>query len=227
MIRFAFDAKGGSGRSIAAASVARAAVGIAAVLALVVALGGASVEEAQQTAESAAAPPAALGHPLAAAAEPPSLPHDAVGAEVARRFRIAADAAHEVVGAARLAGQAAGIDPLLVLAVIAIESRFNPIAESDYGARGLMQVVARFHPEKLPGPAGERALLDPWTNIHVGTRILREYLDRTGDLESALQLYGGAADDPERAYARKVLGELERFRRVAPAAARGAGGRAS
>lgn len=226
MSRFAFDAKAGGGRSIAATSLARAAVGIAAVLALVVALGGASVEEAPQAA-AGAAPSAALGHPLAAAAEPPALPHDAVGAEVARRFRIAADAAHEVVGAARLAGQAAGIDPLLVLAVIAIESRFNPIAESDYGARGLMQVVARFHPEKLPGPAGERALLDPWTNIHVGTRILREYLDRTGDLESALQLYGGAADDPERAYARKVLGELERFRRVAPAAARGDGGRSS
>ncbi len=222
MIRFAFDVKAGGGRSIAAASRVRAASGIAAVLGLVIALGGASVEEAPPG-PAAATPPAALGHPLAAATELPPAPQEAIGLEIARRFRIAADAAHEVVGAARLAGQAAGIDPLVVLAVIAIESRFNPIAESDYGARGLMQVVARFHPEKLPGPAPERALLDPWTNVHVGTRILREYLDRTGDLEAALQRYGGAADDPERAYARKVLGELERLRRVAPAAARPAG----
>jgi len=219
MIRFAFDVEAGGRRSIPAASLARGASRIAAVLLLVVALGTASVEESPP-APAPAAPPVALGHPLAAAELPPA-PQEAIGLEVARRFRIAADAAHEVVGAARLAGQATGIDPLLVLAVIAVESRFNPIAESDYGARGLMQVVARLHPDKLPGPAAERALLDPWTNIHVGTRILREYLDRTGDLEAGLQRYAGAADDPERAYARKVLGELERLRRVAPAAARG------
>jgi soluble lytic murein transglycosylase-like protein len=219
---------GNGGRASALASRTKTLAVVAATVLLLVALGGASVQEATPTpGASGDAPSMALRHPLAAGPDVPAPAHDALGADVSRRFRIAGDAAYELVGAARLAGQSYGIDPLLVLAVIAVESRFNPIAESDYGARGLMQIVPRFHPEKVPGPYGERALLDPWTNIHVGTRILREYLDGAGSLEAALQRYGGAAEDPDRAYARKVLGELERFRRAEAAAARGTSDRAS
>lgn len=207
-------------RGSALAPLYRALAGVAATAFLLLALGGATLQE------PALAPGAGddgiaivLQHPLLATPPVATRELDALGEDVARRFRIATDAAHELVGAAVLVGQSAGIDPLLVLAVIAVESRFNPIAESDYGARGLMQVVARFHPDKLPSPSGDRALLDPWTNILVGTRILREYLDRAGNLEAALQLYGGAPEDAERGYSKKVLAELERFRRVTEAAA--------
>jgi len=208
-----------TGIGAAMAPLYRALAGVAATAFLLLALGGATLNE---SVPSPAAVddgiPIVLQHPLLAAPPEPTRDQEALGEDVARRFRVATDAAHELVGAAVLAGQAAGIDPLLVLAVIAIESRFNPIAESDYGARGLMQVVARFHPDKVPAPNGERALLDPWTNILVGTRILREYLDLTGNLEAALQMYGGAPEDAERGYAKKVLAERERFRRVTEAA---------
>jgi soluble lytic murein transglycosylase-like protein len=206
----------------------RALAGVAATVLLLLVLAGASLPEAPQATEPTVEEVAtALHHPLIARPAAPGPHQVALAEDVARRFRIANDAAHELVGAAVLAGQASRIDPMLVLAVIAVESRFNPIAESDYGARGLMQVVARFHFDKLPSTAGERALLDPWTNIDVGTRILREYMDRTPDLESALQLYGGASEDPERVYAKKVFAELERFKRVREAVAgRTTGGRA-
>jgi len=133
---------------------------------------------------------------------------------LARRYRVAAEPTEELVHAAFAAGRLTQIDPLLILAVIAIESRFNPIAESDYGARGLMQVVPRFHLEKLAGHGGEATLLEPHTNILVGTRILDEYIQRAGSLEAGLQLYNGAADDPARGYAQRVLAEQQRLMQV-------------
>lgn len=138
----------------------------------------------------------------------------ALASHLARRYRVAPEPIEELVHAAFAAGRLTQLDPLLILAVIAIESRFNPIAESDYGARGLMQVVPRFHLEKLAGHGGEATLLEPHTNILVGTRILDEYIQRAGSLEAGLQLYNGAPDDPARGYAQRVLAEQQRLIQV-------------
>ena len=135
----------------------------------------------------------------------------AVTDHLARRFRIAADALDGLVSEAYVAGSATGVDPLLILAVMAIESRFNPFAESDFGAKGLMQVVPRFHLDKLAAHGGEETVLDPRINIHVGAQILREYVRRTGSLEDGLQLYAGAGDDPAQGYAQKVIAEQRRM----------------
>jgi len=133
-------------------------------------------------------------------------PHQrAVADHLARRFRIAADALDGLVSEAYVAGSATGVDPLLILAVMVVESRFNPFA------KGLMQVVPRFHLDKLAAHGGEEAVLDPRTNIHVGARILREYVRRTGSLEEGLQLYAGAGDDPTQGYAQKVIAEKRRM----------------
>lgn len=139
---------------------------------------------------------------------------------LARRYRVAPEPLEELVQTAFTAGRLTGIDPLLVLAVISVESRFNPIAESDYGARGLMQVVPRFHMEKLALHGGEATVLEPMTNILVGTQILDEYIERAGSLEAGLQLYGGAAEDPTRGYAQRVLAEHQRLVQVQQAARR-------
>lgn len=133
---------------------------------------------------------------------------------LARRYRVAAEPIEELVHAAFAAGQLTQLDPLLILAVIAIESRFNPIAESDYGARGLMQVVPRFHLEKLALHGGTATVLEPHTNVLVGAQILDEYIERAGSLEAGLQLYNGALEDPTRAYAQRVLAERERLMQV-------------
>jgi soluble lytic murein transglycosylase-like protein len=133
---------------------------------------------------------------------------------LARRYRVASEPVEELVHAAFAAGQLTQLDPLLILAVIAIESRFNPIAESDYGARGLMQVVPRFHLEKLALHGGTETVLEPHTNVLVGAQILDEYIERAGSLEAGLQLYNGAMEDPSRAYAQRVLAERERLTQV-------------
>ncbi len=130
---------------------------------------------------------------------------------IAKRYRVAEEAAGRFVSTAYRAGREHKVDPLLILAVMAIESRYNPVAESFLGAKGLMQVIAKYHPEKLAEHGGEQALLNPEINIQVGAQILREYLRRFGEIETALQMYGGAFDEPTQQYANKVLAERARL----------------
>ncbi|HEX5093728.1 MAG TPA: transglycosylase SLT domain-containing protein [Burkholderiales bacterium] len=134
---------------------------------------------------------------------------------IARRYRVAESASQEYVTSAYRVGREYAVDPLLILAVMAIESRYNPVAQSSMGARGLMQVIPRFHPEKLIDHGGDDdALLDPEVNIRVGTWVLHEYLRQLGDVESALQKYAGALDDPSSPYAGKVLTEKARLQQI-------------
>jgi hypothetical protein len=133
---------------------------------------------------------------------------------VARRYRVSQDAAFDLVTLAHSAGRQLQLDPLLIIAVIAIESRFNPIAESHAGAKGLMQIIPKFHGDKLEEFGGVEAVFEPETNIQVGARILKEYMRRTGNLSIALQMYAGALDDEQDQYTHKVLNERFRLQQI-------------
>ena len=130
---------------------------------------------------------------------------------LSRRFLIAAEAAERMVDASYRAAREVGLDPLVVLAVISVESRFNPIAESVMGAKGLMQIIPKYHRDKLAEQGGEASLWEPETNILVGTQILQEYVYRRGSLEAGLQYYNGAFSDSTAQYAQKVMAERERL----------------
>ena len=138
----------------------------------------------------------------------------AVAEFISKRYRVAQDATDGFVATAYRVGGERKVDPLLLLAVMAVESRYNPVAESNMGAKGLMQVIAKFHREKLVEHGGESALLDPHVNIQVGAQILREYLRRFGETETALQMYAGAFDEPNSSYAFKVLAERARLEQI-------------
>jgi soluble lytic murein transglycosylase-like protein len=137
----------------------------------------------------------------------------AVAEFIARRYRVAEAASAAFVSTAYRVGHEFSVDPLLILAVMAVESRYNPVAESSMGAKGLMQVIPRFHQEKLLEHGGEHALLDPEVNIHVGAQILREYMRRFGETGAALQKYAGAFDEPTAQYTGKVLAEKARLQK--------------
>jgi len=132
---------------------------------------------------------------------------------VARRYRVSDEALEPVFHAAQVAGREMNIDPLLIVAVIAIESRFNPFAESVVGAQGLMQVMPRFHQDKIPEVQG--ALFDPKINVLVGTQILHDSIKRMGGLMPGLQQFAGATNDPDRTYANKILAEKQRLENAA------------
>jgi soluble lytic murein transglycosylase-like protein len=137
---------------------------------------------------------------------------------IAKKYRVAEEAIAGIVSSAYRAGAEYRVDPLLILAVVAIESRFNPLAESVFGAKGLMQIMPRFHKDKLSGQS-DTALLEPEVNIQVGTQILREYLRRSGEIESALQMYVGDGS-PDTLYPEKVLAERARLKQLAERAKR-------
>jgi len=138
----------------------------------------------------------------------------AIASFLAQRYRVSQDVTLDLVGIAHSAGRQLGLDPLLIIAVIAVESRFNPIAESVAGAKGLMQVIPRYHGDKLREFGGENSVFDPRANILVGSRILKEYLSRTGNLSIALQMYAGALNDSEDVYTERVMREKARLRQV-------------
>ena len=152
----------------------------------------------------------------AAASARPDPQHQVLASYLARRYRIATDATADLVSEAYAVGRAVGLDPLLILAVISVESRFNPIAESDKGAKGLMQVIPKWHYEKLAEHGGADAVLDPRTNMLVGTQILKEYIVRAGNLEAGLQMYNGSSEDPSQGYAQKVIAERQRLEQTLP-----------
>ena len=99
--------------------------------------------------------------------------------------------------------------------VVTVESGFNPFAESVFGAQGLMQIIPKYHQEKISADKGVAALFDPAENIRVGSMIIKEYLRSTGSLEAALQYYGGASSDPAMSYSTRVLSEKERLKQIA------------
>ncbi len=135
---------------------------------------------------------------------------------LAKRYRIAGSASNMLVGAAYESAQAVKIDPLLILAVMAIESRFNPYAESSVGAQGLMQVMSKVHHEKFSDHGGLNAALNPVANIQVGAQILKDTIRRAGSTEAGLKLYVGAGNlATDGGYADKVMAEHARLRAVA------------
>ena len=148
------------------------------------------------------------------AAEPENPKYRVIANYLSRKYKVASDATEQLVSGAFDAGQQVGVDPLLILAVMAVESRFNPIAESVRGAKGLMQVIPRFHQDKLGEHGGADSVLHPMTNILVGASILKEYTRRAGSIEVGLRLYSGGLSDTSGKYSRKVMAEMDRLRQT-------------
>lgn len=167
------------------------------------------------TAEQAvAATVTAQGEPAPAEAMPAvELPEQSnIAQYLARRYRVADGAMRQLVAAAYRAGDAQTLDPMLILAVMAVESSMNPFAQSAVGAQGLMQVMTRVHTDKFEAHGGDDAALDPIANIHVGSAILRDLIRRGGSVERGLQLYVGAGNlTDDGGYAARVLAERTRI----------------
>ncbi|HEY0296719.1 MAG TPA: lytic transglycosylase domain-containing protein [Bordetella sp.] len=143
----------------------------------------------------------------------PSVQFESLRNYIARKYKVAYDATAVLIDTAYRVGREKKLDPLLVLAVIAVESSYNPLAESAVGAQGLMQVMPRVHRDKFEdladhGKAKPNAL-DPVANIIVGSGILRDCITQRGSVAGGLACYEGAAVDD--AYAARVQAERRRL----------------
>lgn len=154
----------------------------------------------------------------ATAANPKDLPKEqaAVAFWLSKKYRVAPEPLSVLVAEAYDMGGRAKIDPTLILAIMAIESSFNPFAQSSVGAQGLMQVMTRVHTDKYQSFGGHFAAFDPVSNLRVGVKVLQECIARAGSVEGGLRHYVGAANLPDDGgYAAKVLAEHFRLRQVA------------
>lgn len=134
---------------------------------------------------------------------------------LSKRYHVATDATDMLVNASYSAAREAKLDPLLILAVMCIESGLNPFAESPVGAQGLMQVMWKVHHARFDGLGGEKAALNPVANIKVGALILHDFVVRGGSVEAGLKSYvGAAAFDNDGGYGSKVLAEYHRLQEV-------------
>ncbi|HZE90905.1 MAG TPA: lytic transglycosylase domain-containing protein, partial [Rhizobacter sp.] len=140
----------------------------------------------------------------------------AVAIWLSRRYRVAPEPISRLVKEAWSVGNKVGLEPTLILSIMAIESSFNPFAQSSVGAQGLMQVMTQVHDDKYLAFGGNHAAFDPVTNLRVGAQVLKECIARAGSLEAGLRFYVGAANlTDDGGYAGKVLAEQEHLRLVA------------
>jgi len=154
----------------------------------------------------------------ATATNPNSLPKQqaAVAYWLSKKYRVAPEPLSALVTEAYALGKSNRLEPTLILAVMAIESGFNPFAQSPMGAQGLMQVMTRVHSDKYETFGGKFAAFDPATNLRVGVKVLKDCIQNAGSLEGGLRAYVGAANlEEDGGYANKVLAELDRLKRVA------------
>jgi soluble lytic murein transglycosylase-like protein len=174
--------------------------------------------------------PSPVGHPVRPRqVAPPSIPRplDPLAAHVLEQMpSLGVKSASDLAIAVRSESAAAGLDPVLVMAVIEVESGWQPAAVSERGARGLMQLrrLAIETEERAAGLApGD--VLDPIHNVRMGVRYLARMVATFEDVDlgllaynvgptRALSLLVAVEDIPEayRSYARKVRREERRIR---------------
>jgi hypothetical protein len=212
-----------------------ALVGLAAIAVLVFGLGRADIRgqlevvalEWLQTRQEAREPKdddliASMAEPSAVArataADLKQLPRQqaVLASWISRRYKVAPEPIAALVQEAWSIGNRAGLDPTLILAIMAVESSFNPFAQSAVGAQGLMQVLTRVHDDKYVAFGGNHAAFDPISNLRVGVQVLKECISRAGSLQEGLKYYVGAAlIEGDGGYVGRVISEQSQMRAVA------------
>ncbi len=134
-----------------------------------------------------------------------------VATYLSRKYRVNNDAVAMLVDAAYKTGKDLGLDPLLLLSVMGVESGFNPFAESTAGASGLMQLIAKVHRDKLNDFGGPNIALNPVVNLRVGAVVLKDCIRRGGSIADGLRLYVGAGNGVDGGYGARVLQEKDKL----------------
>ncbi|SOE99307.1 Transglycosylase SLT domain-containing protein [Burkholderia sp. OK233] len=165
-----------------------------------------SLAAASQAADAQSALPLAAPTVASDAAPDAGLPAlSDITAMLRAQFRVAPLESMKIARAVLIEAERQAISPVLLLAVMSVESSFDRHAVSIAGARGLMQVLPAAHPQLI---AGTTDLSDPAINVRIGSTILRGYLDQSGgDLDAALVRYSGGG----RGYAQRVVLRMQRL----------------
>lgn len=137
---------------------------------------------------------------------------EAVTLWLSRRYKVSPEPLGALVSEAWVLGDSIQVSPTLLLAVIAIESRFNPFASGGQGGMGLMQIEPQAQHQALLAFGGPLAAFDPLTNLRVGARHLQNLIEQSASVEAALQHYATATGQRNGGeYVHRVLAEHKRL----------------
>lgn len=127
---------------------------------------------------------------------------------LSRKYRVSAEPLSAMVAEAWTLGERSQLPPSLILAIMAVQSRFNPFASGSSGQVGLMQIELQAHAEVLAQFGGPLSAFDPLTNLRLGVRHLQGLIQQTENLEEALALYGLSSGlNDEEQFVNRVLAE--------------------
>ena len=122
------------------------------------------------------------------------------------------DKASRIVDYVHETAEQFSLSPSLLFAMMRTESGFKEAAKSSHGARGLMQVIPKYHREKFAG----RNPLDAAVSIEVGAWVLRDCMDKhRNNGRKSLNCYSGGGGKQYFDKINKVQKELQQFILVA------------
>ena len=125
---------------------------------------------------------------------------------LSRQYKVAPQPLGTLVAEAWQIGQLSQLPPTLILAVMAVESGFNPFAKGSQGAMGLMQIEPSAHEDTLSRFGGKLAAFDPLTNLRLGARLLQASVRDGGSVEAGLRSYAqSSGQSDEGAYVERVM----------------------
>lgn len=134
---------------------------------------------------------------------------------LSRKYHVSTEPLGAMVAEAWTLGERSQLAPSLILAIMAVESRFNPFASGSQGTVGLMQIELKAHAEALGQFGGPLSAFDPLTNVRVGVRHLQGLIQQTDTLEEALFLYGSSSGQTlESQYVDRVLAEQQLLEKI-------------
>ncbi len=131
---------------------------------------------------------------------------------LARKYRVAPEPLSAIVSDVFDVAPKNQVDPWLVIAVIAVDSNFNPFFQSPSGKLGLMQYQPEQASSRTSAYGGAMASFDPLSNVRMGLAVLKDSLLMAGTVREGLKLYSGEyAPGEDELYVNKVLAEYQRL----------------
>ena len=135
---------------------------------------------------------------------------------LSRKYKVSPQPLSALVAEAWQLGQFSQLPPTLILAVVAVESNFNPFAQGTQGGMGLMQIEPSAHADTLQQFGGKLAAFDPVTNMRIGARLLQASVQQAGSVEEGLRQYRHVSGQAgEAVYIERVLAEQKQLDRIA------------
>lgn len=171
--------------------------------------------QSQQTGEAAAPAEPGAGRSTAVPTQALTAQQLGVTQWLSRKYRVSPEPLGALVAEAWAVSERSQLPPTLILAVIAVESNFNPFAQRSDKGLGLMQIDSQAQQAVLSSFGGPLSAFDPVTNLRVGARLLQGLIQSTGSLEDGLRAYAQTSPQAgDSTYTERVLSEYKQLEQL-------------